>query len=131
MLKAFLTGFIVLLIHTFAFGQYRPKYLANVGGNLHGPVRLKAFQVQQGVGAERFVGGNEWQTIRVDSFRVTILRGDSTILNYFNIGNTFTELLKTYFGKITAGDRVLIYDIWALDYGQKKVYLPPLEYLMQ
>ncbi len=52
-------------------------------------------------------------TFSVQSYKVSITRGDSTILsNYINIGNWFTKDLIKEFEKLNYGDKVTFYDIY-------------------
>jgi hypothetical protein len=130
MLKVIFILIVFTLSHSITFGQYRLKYVANVGGQFNGVVKLKAFQVQQGVGAERYLGGNHWEPISVDSFRISVLRGDSVVMSTSNKGRDFTQQVRAVLASLSIGDRVLIFDIWASDFDKRKVYLSPLEYVM-
>ncbi|MEO7307396.1 MAG: GldM family protein [Ferruginibacter sp.] len=50
---------------------------------------------------------------RVQNFKVSIIRGDSTLLNNFvNTGNWFSNELITEFRKLKFGDHVKFYDIF-------------------
>jgi hypothetical protein len=114
-----------------ASGQYCLSYTAAIGGVPGGEVNSKTFSMQRGLVAERFVSGNHWYPILVDSFKVIHIRRDDILFQYSNKGSYFDSILVSHFKGLMSGDRILIYDIRATDVGNKKVFLHPLEFRMR
>jgi hypothetical protein len=119
------------MFHAITYGQMNATYAATVGGEWSGSMKKGHFLAQTGVGAFHRVSFNHWERIKVDSFNVTIVRDTSIILMTKNAGNVFHENLKTLLKGIMTGDKVLIFDIYATDLSKKKVFLAPLEYLIE
>lgn len=131
MQKALMTLLIFLTFMFVARGQYKPKYFASVGGKVSGTVDHRTFIAQQGVNAERYIAGNHWEPITVDSFHVIILRDNSTLFTAQNKGNRFSPYVMKGIADTKPGDRILIFNVWATDLGNKKISLQPLEFLFQ
>jgi hypothetical protein len=109
------------------FGQSFPKYAANVGGRESGQITKGAFLAQQGVGGTRFIADHHWESIPIDSFSIVVLRDTLTILHRRIKGQLFSDDLKTTLKALTTNDKILIYNIYGRDYGDKVVYMRPLE----
>lgn len=108
-----------------------PKYVAFVGNIESGKVKKGGFLIQQGVRGMRRLTQNHWESIIVDSFSVYIQRDTTIIYKFFNKGNIFEEELNSRFKELKANDRVLVFNIYARDVGNKVVFLQPLEYIIQ
>jgi hypothetical protein len=131
MLRRLIILNVILLLSYWASAQYRPKYVAFVGGQKSGEVVTGSFKAQQGVGAEFFVAGNHWESLQVDSFRMTAFRNNELLFTHQNIGNKFDSTLQLRIKNLKVSDKVLVYDIWATTAEQSKVFLQPLEYLLK
>ncbi|MFT3911658.1 MAG: hypothetical protein QM737_19705 [Ferruginibacter sp.] len=75
-------------------------------------------------------GSLKYRIINIDSFSILVLRNDSVIFRSKNKGYIFESGLKNIVSKALVGDRVIIYDINAMDYDGTKIQLNPLEYLV-
>ena len=125
---------LVALYITFTgevFGQMNPKYVALVGGIGSGYIKRGQFLAEQGVMGMRKISAHHWEPIPVDSFTLMILRDTSTLHLYRNVGNHFEPSLKLLLKGLKINDNILIFNIHARDYGNKKVYLSPLEYKIE
>lgn len=129
--KLIISFLLLATMHTTSFGQSFPKYAAMVGGKESGPIKRGEFIAQQGVRGIRFFKGNHWEPIIVDSFSLMILRDTTVILQIKNRGQIFTENVKTELKKLMANDRVIIYSIYSRDYGNKLVFIRPVEFIIE
>jgi hypothetical protein len=129
--KLILSLLFAFLVQNHSFGQTSPKYAAMVGGKESGQIKRGEFLAQQGVGGMRFIAGNHWERIPIDSFSIVVLRDTSIILQLKNIGQVFTDNSKNELKKLMASDRVLIYNIHGRDYGNKSVSIRPVELIIE
>jgi len=129
--KLILSLLIAFLIHSQAFGQSMPKYAAMVGGKESGQIRRGEFLAQQGVGGMRYIAGNHWERIPIDSFCIVIMRDTAAIAQIKNKGQIFTFDSKAQLSKLAVNDRVLIYDIYGRDYDGKTVFIRPIELIIE
>lgn len=108
------------------------KYAARVGGEWSGPIEKGYFLAQIGVGASQKITVDHWESISVDSFTLTVFRDTSALFIFKNGGNVFHKDLVILLKGIIPGDRILIFDIYAMDLSrEKKLLLQPLEYLIK
>jgi hypothetical protein len=108
------------------------KYAARVGGEWSGPMKKGYFLAQAGVGASQKITVDHWESISVDSFTLTVFRDTSVLFIFKNVGNVFHKDLVILLKGIVPGDRILIFDIYAMDLSrEKKLLLQPLEYLIE
>ena len=112
-------------------GQMNPKYVAHVGIVGSGTMKRNQFLAAPGVGGLRKISAHHWEPIPVDSFTLIILRDTFTLHLYRNVGNYFEPSLKLLLKDLQTNDKVLIFNIYGRDYGNKKVYLSPLEYKIE
>jgi hypothetical protein len=112
-------------------GQMNPQYIAFVGGTYSGPVNRGAFLAQQGVGGSMKINDHHWIFITVTGFQLTVLRDSVQLCTYKNTGNLFEPSLRTKLNELRTGDRVLIFDIWAVANSNHTVFLQPLEYILK
>ncbi len=131
MLKRLVVLNAIFLLSYWASAQYRPKYIAFVGGQKSGEIVAGSFKAQQGVGGEFFVAGNHWESLLVDSFRMITFRNNRMLFTHQNIGNKFDSTLRLSIKSLDVGDRILVYDIWATTAQHSKIFLQPLEYLLK
>lgn len=108
-----------------------PKCAAMVGGKESGKIRRGEFLAQQGVGGMRYIAGNHWERIPIDSFSIVIIRDTVVIAQIKNKGQIFTSEAKAQMDKIAVNDRVLIYDIYGRAYGDKTVFVRPIELIIK
>lgn len=125
--------FFLLVIVCFCAGaQMNPQYSAHVAGKWSGPISRGLFLAQTGVGAYEKLTTSHWERISIDSFTITAFRDTSVLFTFKNLGNLFQKNLQVYLRMIAPGDRVLIFDIFSRDIsGKKKVFLQPLQYLIE
>ena len=77
------------------------------------------------------MAGNHWESIAIDSFCVVIIRNTEIVTQINNKGQIFTPSTKAQMSKVAANDRVIIYAIYGRDYGDKKVFVPPAELVIE
>jgi hypothetical protein len=128
--KIFLS-IIFLLVTGCAVGQMNPQYIAFVGGTYSGIVDRGAFLAQQGVGGRMKVNEHHWASITVTTFQLTAFRDSLQLFTCKNTGNVFEASLKKKLDELHSGDRVFIFDIWALADSEHTVFLQPLEYILK
>jgi hypothetical protein len=119
------------LMHNDSFGQAFPKYAAMVGPKESGQMIRGEFLAQQGVIGLRFIKGNHWEPIPIDSFSIVVIRDTAIVMQLKNIGQTFTDYSKAQLKKVMVYDRILIYNIHGRDYGDKPVFLRPVELVIE
>jgi len=127
----FLVTFCKLIPCNQASAQMNPQYVAQVGGEWSGLMKKGLFLAQSGVRAYRKMNSSHWEPLTVDSFTVSVFRDTSLVFTFKNIGNIFSEDLKVHFKTMIPGDNVVIFDIYSTDAGNKKLFLQPLEYLIE
>jgi hypothetical protein len=108
-----------------------PKYAAMVGGKESGQIRRAEFLAQQGVAGMRYSAGNHWERIPIDSFSIIIIRDSVVIAQIKNKGQTFISNTKDQISKLFVNDRILIYNIYGRDYGDKVVFVRPIEFIIE
>jgi hypothetical protein len=129
--KLILSLMLAFLSYRQVFGQSMPKYAAMVGGNASGQIRRDEFLAQQGVGGMRYIAGNHWEHIPIDSFFIIIIRDTAVIAQIKNKGQIFTPNAKAQLSKLLVNDRVLIYNMYGRDYGDKVVSVRPIEFIIE
>ena len=102
-----------------------------VGGKESGQIRRGEFLAQQGVGGMRYIAGNHWENIPIDSFSIVIIRDTVVIAQVKNKGQIFASDTRAQLNKMTANDRVLIYDVFGRDYDGKTVFVRPVELIIE
>ena len=131
LLKLILALVFAALMHIDSFGQAMPKYAAMVGQRESGKIVRGEFLAQQGVGGMRLIRGNHWESIPIDSFSIIIIRDTIVVMQFKNIGQTFSDFSKAQLKQLMVNDRVLIFNIHGRDYGDKPVFLRPLELVIE
>lgn len=129
--KSILLLIIAFKMHNYSFAQALPKYAAMVGSKESGYIKRGEFLAQQGIGGMRFIGGNHWERIPIDSFSIVVIRDTAIVIQLSNIGQTFTDYSKAQLKKLMVDDRVLIYNIHGRDYGEKPVFIRPVELIIE
>lgn len=79
----------------------------------------------------RYIAGNHWEPMPVDSFCIVIIRDTLAIARIKNKGQFFTSDAKAQMSKLAVKDRVLIYDIYGRDFGGKTVFIRPIELIIE
>ena len=105
-----------------------PKYVAQVGGIGSGKMTRGQFLAQEGVGGRRRMTQDHWEPIVIESFSLIIIRDTVILVQYKNHGNFFEANLRKAMTALKPRDLVLIFNIYARDYGDKIVQPPPLQY---
>jgi hypothetical protein len=108
-----------------------PNYVAQVGMDGSGKIARGQFLAQQGVRGLRRLTQSHWESIPIDSFSLLIIRDTSILFQHRNHGNFFDAQLTEALKVLEPNDRVLIFNIYGRDYGDKLVQLPPLEYKIE
>lgn len=98
-----------------------------VGGKKGGQITRNEFLAQQGVGGMRYIAEGHWEPIPIDSFCILIVRDTTVIARIKNKGQIFTSEAKAHFSKLAVNDRILIYDVYGRDYGDKTVAAVSIE----
>jgi hypothetical protein len=79
----------------------------------------------------RFIANNHWEHIPIDSFTIILVRNTITILHKKIVGQLFSENLKAELRSVTTNDKIIIYNIFGRDYGDKIVSIRPLEFTIE
>jgi hypothetical protein len=108
-----------------------PKYAAMIGGKESGQIKRGELLAQQGVGGMRYIAGNNWERIPVDSFCIVVMRDTVVLAQIKNKGQNFTSDTKAQLSNLAVNDRVLIYYIYGRDYGDKTVFIRPIELIIE
>ena len=88
------------------------------------------FIAQQGVEGMRFISGNHWESLPIDSFTLMIQR-DTVILYKQKVNDQyFNENLKEELKIIQTGDRILIFNIYGYGIDKKTVFIRPIEFII-
>jgi|GEM_PF-4407988 len=130
-LKKFFFCLLVLFLQFNLFGQSFPKYAATFGGKESGLIKRGEFLAQNGIGGMRWIGGNHWERIPIDSFSIIIIRDSVTLVNKKIKGQVFTEDLRQIPTGLTSNDRVIFYGIYAKNYNNQQVLIRPIELIIE
>jgi hypothetical protein len=79
----------------------------------------------------RNIVGNHWEHILIDSFCTVIMRDKAAIAQIKNMGQIFTTDTKAQMSKLAVNDRVLIYNIYGRDYGDKTIFIRPVGLIIE
>ncbi|MGQ0739204.1 MAG: hypothetical protein ACT4OJ_09115, partial [Bacteroidota bacterium] len=130
-LKKFFFCLFILFLQFNLSGQSFPKYAATVGGKESGLIKRGEFLAQTDIGGIRWIGGNHWERIPIDSFSIIIIRDSVTILNQKIKGQIFTGDLRQKFTELRINDRVIFYGIYASNYNNQQVFIRPVELIIE
>ena len=131
MQKISFTLIVLVLLHTQMQGQGIPKYTAIVGGQEGGSIARGAFLAQQGVGGMRFLAGNHWEPIRIDSFSIVVQRDTAIVFKNKVIGQIFDTKLKERMKEIIKGDRIIICNIYGHGPENIPIFIRPIEFIIE
>jgi len=112
-------------------GQSLPGYVAMIGGREGGPINREAFLAQQGIAAMRYISGNHWEPIPVDSFSLVIIRNAAVLTRVHNKGQLFTAGTRAQLRHLTSHDKVLIHSIYGRGLDNITVFIKPLEFIIE
>jgi hypothetical protein len=113
------------------FAQSIPKFGAEVGVKEGGTIAKGEFLAQQGVRGLRHISNSHWESIPIDSFNIVALRDTVMIFCKKINGQLFTDDLRSELKSLKSKDKIIIYDIFGKDYGEKVVSIRPLEFRLE
>lgn len=103
-----------------------PVPIARVAGKTGGKINMNLLKVQMGMVA--YFDCGEGMKFKITRFNITIARNKTIVLNHSNMGNTFDDVIKSAFQKLTAGDIVLFDDIYCIGLNNQERRLESIEF---
>lgn len=130
-MRAFIILSLSFFLSWIAHGQAIPKFTAMVRGKEGGKISRGAFLAQEGVGGMRFIGGNHWEGISIDSFSIIVQRDSLVICKSHIIGQFFDYNLKISLSAIQKDDRIVIFRIYSHNYDGTIIFIRPIEFIIE
>ena len=124
--------FFFFCIHYTLFAQREGKAEAMIGSGISDSIEKAEFIAQPGVRGYIWINNIHAEPLSVDSFRLFVMRVDTSIVfSTRNAGAYFNVETNNFFKQLQKGDKIIVYDIFATVFHQKRKRLPPLEYIIK